>query len=152
MTRVMGLDWSRVGENTALVIIESPSGQVVYNRLFKSGGWVIGRGQVVQAFNEWEPVVIWAEVGGIGSANIEAFQSEGLPIRSYTMTGKSKPALLDSMVNALASGRLTIPDQIREIFPPREQPYHEGWNDPMLIATALAWYGVKSLGLRVDFA
>ena len=94
---------------------------------------------------------------------IEDLQREGLPIRPFMTTSKSKAPLIEGLALAIERGDLAIlPDEVLlnellsyqlERLPGGGYRYNApaGLHDDTVIATALAWYGVQHGGLRVRF-
>jgi hypothetical protein len=108
--------------------------------------------------------VIWAEANSIGAPNIEALQDEGLPVRAFTTTAKSKPPLIEDLALAIERADLALlPDEgllselasyAMERLPAGGYRYSAppGLHDDLVIAAALAWYGVRQSGPSIDFA
>ena len=112
----------------------------------------------------WQPEQIWAEANSFGAPNIEALQEEGLPMRSFTTTSKSKSPLIESLALAIERRFIRLLDHPAlltelssyslERLPGGGYRYGApaGMHDDTVMATALAWYGVEKSGPRFDFA
>jgi len=107
--------------------------------------------------------VVWAEENSIGAVNIEALQTEGLPMRPFQTTARSKTPLIEGLALALERGEIALlPDPVLlqelaaysiERLPGGGYRYGAppGLHDDTVIATALAWHGVRYGGVRIDF-
>lgn len=160
----MGVDWARDKDYSCLVVLDATTRQMVAIDRFNKIGWSLQRGRLKALYERWQPAVIWAEANSIGSVNIEALQSEGLPVRPFTTTARSKPQLIESLALAIERGDISLlPDEVLlnelaaytlERLPGGGYRYSApaGMHDDSVIATALAWYGVHTGGVRLDFA
>ncbi len=161
---VGGLDWGREFDSTVLVIMDAENGQMVALDRFTQVNWSLQRGRIKALCDQWQPAVIWAESNSIGGPNIEALQAEGLPVRAFQTTAKSKAPLIEALALAVERGEIALlPDDTllgemaayemerlagggyRYGAPP-------GMHDDCVIACALAWHGVQQSGVLVDFA
>ncbi len=68
---------------------------------FNEIGWGLQRGRLRALAQRWGRKSIWAESNSIGAPNIEALQAEGLPVRGFATTAKSKSPLIESLALAL---------------------------------------------------
>jgi len=161
---IFGVDWARDNDYTCIVVLDATTQQMVALERFNQIGWALQRGRLQSLAEIWQPAVIWAEANSIGSVNIEALQNEGLPVRSFMTTARSKAPLIEGLALAIERAELALlPDEILlnelaaytlERLPGGGYRYSApaGLHDDTVIATALAWYGVQHGGLRVDFA
>ncbi len=161
---IAGIDWGRENDFSCLVVLDATTQQMVALDRFNQIGWALQRGRVKTLFDRWQPAVIWAEANSIGSVNIEALQTEGLPVRPFYTTNKSKAALIESLALALERRDVSLqPDPVLlhelaaytlERLPGGGYRYTAppGLHDDTVIATALAWHGVQQGGISVDFA
>ncbi len=161
---VAGVDWGRNHDYTVIVIIDATARQMVALDRFNQTGWALQRGRLQALAERWQPQVIWAEANSFGAPNIEALQAEGLPMRSFLTTSKSKSPLIEALALAIERGYLTLLDDpvllaelasfALERLPGGGYRYGApaGAHDDTVIATALAWHGVEHGGARFDFA
>jgi hypothetical protein len=159
-----GIDWGRDLDYTAIVIIDATTNQMVALDRFNKIGWDAQRQRLKRLAHYWQPAVIWAEANSIGSPMIEALQNEGLPVRPFMTTVRSKAPLIEALALAIERGDIgLLPDDVLlhelasytlERLPGGGYRYSApaGLHDDTVIATALSWYGVQNGGLRVDFA
>ncbi len=159
-----GVDWGREDDYTCIVIIEADSGHMVALDRFNQVGWSLQRGRLRALCQRWRPAVIWAEANSIGAVNIEALQGDGLPVRSFVTTGPSKARLIEGLALALERREIALlPDPVLlgelasytlERLPGGGYRYSAppGTHDDTVIATALAWHGVRQGFTRMDFA
>lgn len=129
--------------------------QMVALDRFNQIGWSQQRGRLTALYERWQPFVIWAEVNSIGSPNIEALQNEGLPVRPFQTTAQSKAPLIEGLALALEREEVQLLDHpvlVNELLSYRlnrlpgggyryEAPI--GGHDDTVIATALAWHGLR---------
>ena len=161
---VAGVDWGRHHDFTVIAVIDATARRLVALDRFNNIGWRLQRGRLQTMAAHWRPLLIWAEANSIGAPNIEALQDEGLPMRSFLTTSKSKSPLIESLALAIERGFLSLLDDpvllgelasfSLERLPGGGYRYSAppGAHDDTVIATALAWYGVENGGISYDFA
>ncbi len=161
---IIGCDWGREGDYTALVVLDADARQVVALDRFNQVSWSLQRGRLAALYERWRPAAVWAEANSIGSPNIEALQQEGLPVRPFTTTLKSKAPLIEALALALERGDLALlPDETLlgelaayrlERLPAGTHRYSapSGGHDDLVIALALAWHGARQGGSMIGFA
>lgn len=160
---VAGVDWGREGDYTVIVIIDAEEGRMVALDRFNRVGWSLQRGRLRALCDRWRPRQIWAEANSFGSPNIEALQQEGLPMRSFTTTSKSKSPLIESLALAIERRFITLLDHpvlLAELVSYRLQRLPDGgyrygappgMHDDTVMALALAWHGAQKSGPIIDF-
>ena len=160
---VAGVDWGREADYTVIAIIDAETKDMVALDRFNKIGWALQRGRLAALCERWHPSVIWAEANSIGSPLIEALQAEGLPVRAFQTTVRSKGPLIDGLALAIEREEIALlADEVllnelaaytMERLPSGVYRYGApaGLHDDTVIATALAWHGVKQGGLRIDF-
>ncbi len=160
---VAGIDWGRSHDYTVIAIIDASERQLVALDRFNKIGWNLQRGRLQAMAERWQPQVIWAEANSMGEPNIEALQAEGLPMRSFVTSSKSKSPLIESLALAIERGYLGLLDDrvllaelssfAVERLPGGGYRYsaRAGHHDDTVMATALAWYGVEYSGTFFDF-
>lgn len=163
-TYIAGVDWGRDFDYTCIAIIDAGSGALVALDRFNKVGWALQRGRLKSLCDVWKPKAIWAEENSIGTVNIEALQAEGLPVRPFQTTVRSKAPLIEGLALAIERREITLlPDDIllhelagyaMERLPGGGYRYGAppGGHDDTVIATALAWHGVRYGGITIDFA
>jgi hypothetical protein len=161
---VAGVDWGREFDYTCIVIMDADKGRMVAIDRFNKIGWDLQRGRLKMLAEKWHPAAIWAEENSIGSVNIEALQLEGLPMRPFQTTSRSKAPLIEGLSLAIERGDLALmADEVLlhelaayslERLPGGGYRYGapSGMHDDTVIATALAWHGVRYGGVFIDFA
>lgn len=161
---VAGVDWARDVDYTVIVMMDAEGRQIVDIDRFNQIGWGLQRGRLRAMAERWAPQVIWAESNSFGEPNIEALIEEGLPMRRFATTAKSKAPLIESLALAIERGQISLLDDpvllgelasySLERIPGGGFRYGApaGLHDDTVIATALAWHGVKNSGPLLDFA
>lgn len=160
---VAGVDWGRANDATVIAILDADRGALVALDRFTQINWSLQRGRLQVLCDRWQPTVIWAESNSIGAVNIEALQAEGLPVRPFATTAKSKPPLIEDLALALERREIALlPDEtlLNELaaytlhrLPGGAYRYSApaGQHDDTVIALALAWYGARHGGTGVAF-
>jgi hypothetical protein len=160
---VAGIDWGRDKDYTVMAVIDLESKAMVALDRFNKIGWELQRGRVAAMAERWQPGVIWAEANSIGAPLIEALQAEGLPLRAFQTTAQSKSPLIEALALAIEREEIALlPDEVllnelaaytAERLPSGVYRYSapSGMHDDTVIATALAWHGVRQRGVLVDF-
>lgn len=161
---VMGVDWGRDGDYTAIAVTDATTGHMVALERFTGVGYHLQRGRLAALYKTWNPAVIWAEANSIGSVNIEELQREGLPVRPFTTTARSKAPLIESLALAIERGEIALlPDPVLldELNAYTIERLHgggfrysapSGGHDDTVIATALSWHGVTQGTMSLTFA
>lgn len=159
-----GLDWGRDFDYTCIAVIDAETRQMVALDRFNKIGWEHQRGRVKIMAERWQPAVIWAEANSIGAPNIEALQRDGLPVRPFMTTSRTKAPLIEDLALAIERREIALlPDPVLlgELASYTLQRLPEGGyrysapagsHDDTVIATGLAWYGVQHSGPLIDFA
>ena len=161
---VAGIDWGRENDYTVIAVIDATTRQMVAMDRFNQIGWNLQRGRLKAMVDQWGPDVIWAEANSIGAPNIEALLEEGLPMRAFMTTARSKAPLIETLALAIERSEIGLLDDPvllgelasygMERLPGGGYRYSApaGSHDDTVIATALAWYGVENGSLTLDFA
>ncbi len=160
---VFGVDWGREHDYTVICALDADTGAMVAMDRFNQIGWEMQRGRLQAMAARYQPTDIWAEANSIGSVNIDALQAEGLPVRPFYTTQRSKAQLIESLALAIERGEVGLlndPVLLAELaaytlerLPSGAYRYHApaGGHDDTVIALGLAWYGAQIGGIRLDF-
>jgi hypothetical protein len=105
-----GVDWGRMNDFTAIVVMGMESRQVYEVVRFTGMRWSQQRSKLKNLAKRWQPQLILAEANSIGSPNIEALREEGLPIHPFTTTAQSKAQIIDGLALAIEDGQISLPD------------------------------------------
>jgi len=165
---VMGIDFGRYQDFTALVVIDAdaqPVPTMVALERFSAVSWGVQRTRIAALARRWDVRAILAEANAMGEPNIEALRREGLPIAGFTTTAFSKPPLIESLVKAIEDGEVCLlPDAVLlgelEAYAYTTDRYTgrtryaapPGLHDDTVIALALAWWLVSSPRLALAVA
>lgn len=161
---IMGCDWGRDDDYTALAIIDATAQEMVALERFRKITWSHQRNRLRILAKKWNVALIWAEANSMGTVLVEDLQREGLPVRPFMTTLRSKAPLIEGLSLAIERGDLALlPDEVLlneltsytlERLQGGGYRYSApaGMHDDTVIATALAWYGVQTGGFRLDFA
>lgn len=161
---VAGVDWGRSKDYTAIAILDAANGKMVALERFNQVGWQLQRDRLAALAKKWRLNVIWAEANSIGEPNIDALNRDGLPIRPFYTSAKSKAPLIESLALAIERNDITLlddpvllselADYSCERLPNGGYRYgaSPGNHDDTVIAAALAWYGAQFTGAPLAFA
>jgi hypothetical protein len=150
---VMGVDWGRSNDFTVVTVMDIVTHEAVCIDRFNQIDWSMQRGRLIETFNRYRPYIIIAEANSIGQPNIEALQTEGLPVLPFTTTNATKAAIIDLLALSLERQEIGIPDDpilIGELMqysgtrlPSGLIQYSapSGKHDDMVISLALARHG-----------
>lgn len=151
---IIGLDWAREYDYTAMVVIDANAKRMVDMDQYNQISWHLQRERVKSMVKKWNPVLIVGEENSIGAPNMEALQRDGLPILGFNTTSNSKGPLIEQLSLALERQDLAIqPEPLllnelqayeMERLPSGRYRYSapSGMHDDLVIALALAWHGV----------
>ena len=159
-----GVDWGRHHDYTAIAVIDASERRLVALDRFSQVSFSVQRDRLKRICDRWHPEQIWAESNSFGAPNIEALQEEGLPMRAFATTSKSKSPLIESLALAIERRLIALLDDpvllnelasyTLERLPGGGYRYgaRAGMHDDTVMATALAWFGAQRGGARFDFA
>ncbi|MEO1286482.1 MAG: terminase family protein, partial [Chloroflexota bacterium] len=161
---VIGVDWGRDNDFTAISVLDDTATQVHLER-FNQISYNLQRDRLKAVVNRFKPRTILAEANSIGSVNIDALRADGLPVRAFQTTASSKPQLIDTLALAVEQSRITLlADEtlIHELTsyqmtrtPSGHWQYSapHGTHDDTVIATALSYWQLKRQSRTlIDFA
>jgi hypothetical protein len=106
----IGVDWGRMNDYTVAVVLGMATKQVYEVLRVQHLPWSAQRAKLLNLAKRWHPLLILAESNSIGGPNIEALQSEGLPIRPFHTSHSSKTHLMDSLALTLEDKSLRLLD------------------------------------------
>lgn len=161
---IMGVDWGRDHDFTVIAVIDNTSNQMVALDRFNKIEYRFQRERLKLLADQWKPAQIWAEANSIGTPIIEQLRDDGLSVRPFMTTSKSKAPLIEGLSLAIERGDLALlADEVLlaelaayqiEMTASGNYRYNapQGMHDDTVIATALAWHGCLTRRLRVDFA
>ncbi len=151
-----GVDWGKDNDFTCVSVMTREGRQIHLER-FNQIGWAVQRGRLAALYEQFKPRAILAEENSIGSVNIEALQAEGLPVKGFMTTSKSKAPLIDGLALAMEKEEIVLlndPVLKHELTAYEMKRTSTGWSygapsgshDDTVIATALSlwaskWYG-----------
>lgn len=158
-----GVDWGKDNDYTCVSVMNR-EGKQIYLERFNQIGWAVQRGRLATLYERFQPKVILAEENSIGSVNIEALQAEGLPVRGFMTTSKTKTPLIDGLALAMEKEDVVLLDDAvlkHELMAYEMKRTSQGWSygappgghDDMVMATALSlWASQRYRGELVGFA
>ena len=98
---VVGVDWGQKRDFTVISGLCLTCGREVELDRFNQVGWSFQRERVAEFCKRWNVQGGLVEINSIGSPNLEALQSEGLPLLAFETTGQTKSPLIQSLALTL---------------------------------------------------
>lgn len=152
---VMGADWGKQEDRTALSVVCRDCRQEVALDFFSQIDYTLQRGRLRAIYDRWAVRWLVAESNAMGEPIIEQLRLEGVNVEPFQTTATSKPPLIESL--ALAFERtecrwldLPIPTTELEAYERKvsvttNRPAYSapsGMHDDTVMARALAWHAV----------
>jgi len=107
---VMGVDWGKANDYTAISVWDITVMNEVYLERFNQINWSLQRARLMALATQYNVVKIVAESNSIGEPQIEQLQSEGLPIEGFATTAQSKPKIIEALALALEKNTIKLTD------------------------------------------
>lgn len=155
---VMGADFAKHQDFTALVVIDATTREVVAVDRFNQIDYATQVGRLRALYDRFKPVTVVAERNSMGEPVIEQLQRGGMRVTPFTTTSASKSLLMDALQLAFETRSLRILNDAAlvgelqayqaERLPGGMLRYGapDGMHDDMVMALALAWHGVTHQG------
>lgn len=153
---IMGLDWGKSGDWTAITVLDGKSRAMVALDRFNQIDYQVQFDRVRAMCDRFKPAAIIAETNSIGQPNIEQLIRMGLPVQGFTTTNASKSAIIDSLAAAFERKEISIvPDPVLvgelQAYEQERLPVSGLWrysapagmHDDCVMSLAMAWYGVS---------
>lgn len=165
-TYVIGVDWGREVDFTALAVVDVTAGALVALDRFNRIDYQVQLGRLQALAGRFRPDVIVVEANSMGAPLVEQLQRAAMPVRPFVTTAASKAVIIDAL--ALAFEQMTlriIPDPVlvgelqsyeATRLPSGLSRYSApaGMHDDTVMALALAWHAAGKrptpLPLQVD--
>lgn len=161
---VIGVDWGRDADYTVCVVLDADACRMLAIDRFNGLSWAASRARVANLARRWSASAVWAESNAIGQPNIEALQAEGIPVRPFMTTLRSKQTLIDALAVAIEQESVALqPDAVMvnelksfrlHALPGGGYRYAapSGAHDDTVIALALAYHAARQGRFSLDFA
>ncbi|NBW13144.1 MAG: hypothetical protein EBR82_34500 [Caulobacteraceae bacterium] len=107
-TYVMGLDWGRKHDYTAISVWNAEGQYEVMLDRFSEIGFDVQIGRIMAAVARWKVAAVYAEENAPGLPNIERMQQYGVPVRSIYMTNPRKKQLVENFALGLEKGEVGL--------------------------------------------
>lgn len=112
-TYVLGVDWGRSNDFTAIAVYDATLGDIVAIDRFNQIDYQIQLGRLMAICERFRPSAVVAEANSIGQPLIEQLQRDGLPVIPFMTTNASKQIAVDALALAFERGTLRIiPDPV----------------------------------------
>jgi len=155
---VMGVDWAKSADFTALTVMDVAAREVVALDRFNQIDYAVQRGRLQALAGRYRVDAIIAESNSIGEPIIEQLQRDNLPVRGFVTTNATKAQIIEALALAFEQGTIRIlsdPVLIGELqayemerLPSGMTRYGapEGMHDDTVMSLALAWSAVADSG------
>ncbi len=151
-TIVMGVDWGKQNDYTAISVFCATCGKEVQKDRFNQIDYAFQVQRLKALSGRWAPATILVETNAMGEPLFEQLVREGLPVRGFQTTASTKPPLIENLALALERGEAKwLDDPVwvheleayeRKVNPVTQRPTYsapEGEHDDTVMARALAW-------------
>jgi len=161
---VMGVDWGKSNDFTAISVWDTTTMSEVHLDRFNQISWELQRARLTKLATEYGVVKVLAESNSIGEPQIEQLQSEGLPIEGFATTAQSKPKIIQALALALEKNTIKLTDDIigaQELASyTMTQSAGGGWkysaptggHDDTVIARAIGLYACSDVSTKVTIS
>jgi len=155
---VMGVDWAKSADFTALTVMDVAAREVVYLDRFNQIDYIVQRARLQALAERYRVDAIIAESNSIGEPIIEQLQRDNLPVRGFQTSNATKAQIIEALALAFEQGTIRIlPDPVligelqayeMERLPSGMTRYSapEGMHDDTVMSLALAWSAVADSG------
>jgi hypothetical protein len=137
---VFGMDWGtddKRGVTLSLALVrhnEHGEGEVVrrYDARFANTNEVIH--EVKRLNHRWQPSLVMIETNGIGQMIVDRLIADGVPVRGFQVTHRSKEQLIAQMRETVRAGLITMPT---------DQYFRAAYGDDLDLPLALAIQAIR---------
>lgn len=150
-----GIDWGKSGDFTVSVVLNATLGHMVAMDRFNVVDYVVQRDRIKAQWAYWGVERGLAETNAMGEPNLEMLQRDGLPVRGFQTTARSKRPLIERLAQALELGEIGLLDEPVLLAELEAYERHvsattgaatyrapAGLHDDTVMALALAWWAV----------
>jgi len=149
---VVGIDWGQTGDFTALSIYCATCGREIAKDRYNKLDYQTQRMRIKAMCQRWGVQSGYAESNAMGQPNLEALQSDGVPVSGFATTAQTKPQIIQSLALAFEKQEAKWIDDAT--WTAELQAYEatqnettgrwaysapSGMHDDTVIARALAW-------------
>lgn len=152
---VAGVDFGMAQDYTVAVVFDVEARRMVALDRFRGLEYTLQRARLRALHERWRPRSWFVEGNAAGKPNIELLRAVGLPVIEFTTTAASKRQIVERLALALDAGQIQLLNDPRLILEFEAFERHvnsatgipsyraaEGAHDDIVMATAIAWYGV----------
>jgi len=160
---VMGVDLAKYQDYTVVIVMDKVNKQVVYFDRFHKLDWNFQKNKIANVIRRYNNCQCIIDATGIGDPIYDDLNRLGLNIVPYKISGTSKKPLIENLSLNIQDGLIKypdIPELINELniyaYKQSSTTGHtaysapEGYHDDIVIALALACWGMKS-EVIIDF-
>ena len=113
---VMGVDWGKLRDFNAFVVLDIESREQVYLDHFNQIDYKIATDRLWALNDLFHPVSIIVEINSIGGPLFEELQRKGMPVLPFTTTNASKQLAIDALALAFERQEIHIlPEMVDEL-------------------------------------
>ena len=160
---VMGVDLAKYQDFTVVIVMDKVNKQVVHFDRFHELDWNFQKNKIAHIIRRYNNAECIIDATGIGDPIFDDLNRLGLNIKPYKISGTSKKPLIENLSLNIQDANIhypDIPELINElnIYAYKQNPATghtsysapEGYHDDIVIALALACWGMKS-EVIIDF-
>ncbi len=155
---VYGVDWGKVNDYTAVVVMDPQSREMVALRRWGREEYRMQVERLVALAEEYPPLALVVEENAMGAPLVEELRRRRLPVWGRLTTAGTKEAMIERLILAMERGEVGILGDatlLNELlsFEVKRLPGGSvryaaggGSHDDCVMALALAWSGVEAVG------
>jgi phage terminase large subunit-like protein len=152
---VMGVDWGKHNDFTVFTVFDVDTKKQVYVERMNQIDYHLQIQRLLALYERFRPTHIVAERNAMGEVLVEMLQRQNLPVVAFSTTAASKTQIIEALMLAVEQKSISLlndPAQRTELesfeierLPSGSFRYAAppGMHDDMVIALALAWWGVN---------
>jgi phage terminase large subunit-like protein len=152
---VMGVDWGKHNDYTVFVVFDVDQKRQVYAERMNQIDYHLQTQRLLALYERFRPTHIVAERNAMGEVLVEMLQRKNLPVVAFNTTAASKTQIVEALALAIEQRSVKLLDDPvqraeLEAFEIERLPSGTfryaappGMHDDMVIALALAWWGVN---------
>jgi phage terminase large subunit-like protein len=152
---VMGIDWGKHNDYTVFVVFDVDQRRQVYVERMNQIDYHLQTQRLLALYERFRPTHVVVERNAMGEVLVEMLQRKNLPVVAFNTTAASKTQIVEALALAIEQRSVKLLDDPvqraeLEAFEIERLPSGTfryaappGMHDDMVIALALAWWGVN---------
>ncbi|GIV51024.1 MAG: hypothetical protein KatS3mg038_1545 [Candidatus Kapaibacterium sp.] len=152
---IMGVDWGKHNDYTVFVVFDVDQRRQVYVERMNQIDYHLQTQRLLALYERFRPTHVVVERNAMGEVLVEMLQRKNLPVVAFNTTAASKTQIVEALALAIEQRSVKLLDDPvqraeLEAFEIERLPSGTfryaappGMHDDMVIALALAWWGVN---------